>query len=158
MAQRFIVMKYKSILPTCMIPEPGDPMGADSYAYTSLKYTYTSLKYAGVVAEPPAARHHHTHANQLPSNALLWTDTTPRLRRGHAGRPLLRAFASAQRLLCVSALGVAAHPLLLPRRKRAQLQRAGDLGPASNARAREACRFFRRFASSRVAISICART
>jgi len=52
MAQRFIVMKYKSILPTCMIPEPGDPMGADSYAYTSLKYTYTSLKYAGVVAEP----------------------------------------------------------------------------------------------------------
>ena len=35
-----------------MIPDPGDPMGADSYAYTSLKYTYTSLKYAGVVAEP----------------------------------------------------------------------------------------------------------
>ena len=44
-AQRFIVMKYKSILPTCMIPEPVDLMGADSYAYTSLKY-------AGVVAEP----------------------------------------------------------------------------------------------------------
>ena len=35
-----------------MIPDPRDPVGADSYAYTSDKYTYTSHKYAGVVDEP----------------------------------------------------------------------------------------------------------
>ena len=53
MAQRFKVSKYKSVLPTCMIPDPRDPVGADSYPYTSLKYAHTSLKYAGVVLEPP---------------------------------------------------------------------------------------------------------
>ena len=52
MAQRFKVSKYKSVLPTCMIPDPRDPVGADSYPYTSLKYSYTSLKYSGVVEEP----------------------------------------------------------------------------------------------------------
>ena len=46
MAQRFKVSEYKSVLPTCMIPEPRDPVGADSYPYTSL-YSYTSLKYSG---------------------------------------------------------------------------------------------------------------
>ena len=35
-----------------MIPDPRDPVGADSYPYTSLKYSYTSLKYSGVVEEP----------------------------------------------------------------------------------------------------------
>ena len=79
MAQRFIVMKYKSILPTCMIPEPGDPMGADSYAYTSLKYTYTSLKYAGVVAEPLTCqilrpRIHATVLRPEPAQSVVdWT-------------------------------------------------------------------------------------
>ena len=53
MAQRFKVSKYKSVLPTCMIPDPRDPVVADSYPYTSLKYAHTSLKYAGVVLEPP---------------------------------------------------------------------------------------------------------
>ena len=52
MAQRFKVSEYKSVLPTCMIPDPRDPVGADSYPYTSLKYSYTSLKYSGVVEEP----------------------------------------------------------------------------------------------------------
>ena len=52
MAQRFKVSKYKSVLPTCMIPDPRDPVVADSYPYTSLKYAHTSLKYAGVVLEP----------------------------------------------------------------------------------------------------------
>ena len=31
-----------------MIPDPRDPVGADSYPYTSLKYSYTSLKYSDV--------------------------------------------------------------------------------------------------------------
>ena len=39
-----------------MIPDPRDPVGADSYPYTSLKYSYTSLKYSGVVEEPMRAR------------------------------------------------------------------------------------------------------
>ena len=52
MAQRFKVSKYKSVLPTRTIPDPRDPVGADSYTYTSDKYTYTSDKYAGVVDEP----------------------------------------------------------------------------------------------------------
>ena len=51
---RFKVVKYKSVLPTCMIPDPRDPVGGDSYPYTgtSLKYAHTSLKYAGAVLEP----------------------------------------------------------------------------------------------------------
>ena len=56
MAQRFKVSKYKSVLPTRTIPDPRDPVGADSYTYTSDKYTYTSDKYAGVVDEPVAGR------------------------------------------------------------------------------------------------------
>ena len=56
MAQRLKVSKYKSVLPTCMIPDPRDPVGADSYPYTSLKYSYTSLKYSGVVEEPSTER------------------------------------------------------------------------------------------------------
>ena len=52
MVQRFRVSKYKSVLLTCLIPDPRDPVGADSYPYTSLKYSYTSLKYSGVVEEP----------------------------------------------------------------------------------------------------------
>ena len=52
MAERFKVSKYKSVLPTRTIPDPRDPVGADSYTYTSDKYTYTSDKYAGVVDEP----------------------------------------------------------------------------------------------------------
>ena len=51
MVQRFRVSKYKSALLTCLIPDPRDPVGADSYTYTSDKYTYTSDKYAGVVDE-----------------------------------------------------------------------------------------------------------
>ena len=58
MAQRLKVSKYKSVLPTCMIPDPRDPVGADSYPYTSLKYSYTSLKYSGVVEEPSYPRPH----------------------------------------------------------------------------------------------------
>ena len=52
MAERFKVSKYKSVLPTRTIPDPRDPVGADTYPYTSLKYSYTSLKYSGVVEEP----------------------------------------------------------------------------------------------------------
>ena len=45
MVQRFRVSKYKSVLLTCLIPDPRDPVVADSYPYTSLKYS-------GVVEEP----------------------------------------------------------------------------------------------------------
>ena len=50
-----------------MIPDPRDPVGADSYPYTSLKYSYTSLKYSGVVEEPLKVALWHSATEADPS-------------------------------------------------------------------------------------------